>query len=102
VSGGAVTYLNVEKSRFLFLEGSAGTVAVAGVATAALPDAPAAHAGTSTARAASSVDGPVAGSSAPAPGVCSSAASATLREGGAGSHLSGGPAPVAFFLLFLS
>jgi hypothetical protein len=101
-SGGAVTYLKAEKPRFLFLEGSAGAVAAAGVATAALPGVPTAHASTSAACSASSVDRPAAGASALAPGTCSSAASAALSEGGAGSHLSGGPAPVAFFLLFLS
>jgi hypothetical protein len=54
------------------------------------------------ARATSSVDRLAAGSSAPAPGACSSAASTALGEGGAGSHLSGGPAPVALFFFSLS
>jgi hypothetical protein len=81
-SGGAVTYLKVEKPRFLFLEGSTSAVAAADVATVVLPDASAARAGTSAARAASSVDRPAAGASAPAPGACSSAASVTLGEGG--------------------
>jgi hypothetical protein len=102
VSGGAVTYLKVEKPRFLFLEGSAGAVAAAGVANAALPGTPAAHAGTSAPRTAYSMDRSAAGASARAPGTCSSAASAALGEGGACSHLSGGSRPVAFFLLFLS
>jgi hypothetical protein len=48
------------------------------------------RAGTSTACTASSVDRPAAGAPAPAPGTCSSA---TLGEGGAGSHLSGGACP---------
>jgi hypothetical protein len=99
-SGGATAYLRVEKPRFLFLEGSTGAEAVADVATDALPDASAAHAdasatrtSTSAARAASSVDRPAAGASAPTPGACSSAASAALGAGGAGSHLSGGARP---------
>jgi hypothetical protein len=46
----------VEKLRFLFLKGSTGAVAVADTATVAPPDAPAARADTSVARAASSVD----------------------------------------------
>jgi hypothetical protein len=80
----------VEKPCFLFLEGSTGAVVEAGVTTAALPDASAACAGASATRAAPSVDRLVAGASAPAPGACSSATSAALGEGGAGSHLSGG------------
>jgi hypothetical protein len=75
-SGGATTYLKVEKPCFLFLEGSTGAVEAAAVATAALRDA-------SAARAASPTDRPAAGASAPAPGACSSAASAALGEGGA-------------------
>jgi hypothetical protein len=86
VPRGAIAYLKVEKPRFLFLEGSTGVVEAAGIATAALPDA-------SAARAASFVDRLVAGASAPAPGACSSAASAALGEGGAGSHLSRGACP---------
>jgi hypothetical protein len=82
-----MAYLRVEKPRFLFLEGSAGAEATADVATVALQDASAARTDTSAACAASSVDRPAAGASAPAPGTCSSAASATLGEGGAGSHL---------------
>jgi hypothetical protein len=89
-SGGATAYLKVEKPCFLFLEGSTGAVVAAAIATAALPDASAARAGAFTARAASSV---------PAPGACSSAASAALGEGGAGFHLSGGHAPRHFLLL---
>jgi hypothetical protein len=100
--GGAIAYLKVEKPCFLFLKGSTGAVVEAGVTTAALPDASAACAGASATRAAPSVDRLVAGASAPAPGACSSATSAALGEGGAGSHLSGGPAPVAFFLFSLS
>jgi hypothetical protein len=49
-----------------------------------------ARAGTSTACSASSIDRLAADASAPAPGACSSAASAALGEGGAGSQLSGG------------
>jgi hypothetical protein len=68
-------------------------MAAADVATVALPDASTACAGTSAARAASSVDRPAAGASAPTPGARSSAASAALGEGGAGSCLSGGSRP---------
>jgi hypothetical protein len=75
----ATAYLKLEKPRFLFLEGSADAVVAADVATAALPD--------------TSVDRLVVGAPAPAPGACSSAASAALGDGDAGSHLSGGPAP---------
>jgi hypothetical protein len=46
----------VEKPRFLFLEGSVGAVAAVDVATVALPDASAVHAGTFAAHAASSMD----------------------------------------------
>jgi hypothetical protein len=67
-SRGATAYLKVEKPRFLFLEGSTGAVAAADVATVALLEASAAHAGASAARtgtsavcAASSVDRPAAG-----------------------------------------
>jgi hypothetical protein len=55
-SGEATAYLKVEKLHFLFLEGSPDTVAAAGVAATALHDASAARAGTSTTRAAPSVD----------------------------------------------
>jgi hypothetical protein len=82
VSGRTMAYLRVEKPRFLFLVGSVGAKATTVAATVAPPDA-------SVARATSSVDRPTAGASTPAPGACSSAASATLGEGGAGSHLSG-------------
>jgi hypothetical protein len=92
-SGEATTYLKVEKLRFLFLKDSPDAVVAAGVAATALPDASAARAGASATRAVPSVDHLVAGASAPAPGTCSSAASAALGEGGAGSYLSGGPAP---------
>jgi hypothetical protein len=92
----------VEKPRFLFLEGSTGAVAAAGVTTAALPDASAARAGTSATRAAPSVDRLVADASAPAPGACSSAASAALDEGAQAPTSQGGLPPIAFFLLFLS
>jgi hypothetical protein len=51
------------------------------------------HADASTARAASSVDRLVAGTSTPTPSTCPPAASAALGVGGAGSHLPGGPAP---------
>jgi hypothetical protein len=91
-SGGATAYLKVEKSRFLFLEGSADA-AVAPAATAAPPDASEARAGTSAARAAPSMDHPVAGASAHATGACSSAAAAALDDGGGGTHLSGGARP---------
>jgi ABC-type cobalamin transport system permease subunit len=86
-SGGAVTYLKVEKPRFLFLEGSTGAVLAVAVATAALPDASMVRAGASVARTAPSVDRLPVGTSAPALGACSSAASAALGEGSAGSHL---------------
>jgi hypothetical protein len=95
-SRGAMAYLKVEKPRFLFLEGSTSAVAVADVATVALPGASAARAGTSAAHAASSVDRLAAGTPTSAPGARSSAASVALGEGGAGSHLSGGPAPCRF------
>jgi hypothetical protein len=93
VSGRAIAYLRVEKHRFLFLEGSAGADATDDAATVEPPDASAVRASTSAACAASSVDCPAAGASAPTPGACSSAASAALGEGGAGSHLSGGACP---------
>jgi hypothetical protein len=92
-SGEATAYLKVEKPRFLFLERSPDALAAAGIAATAIPDASAVRTGASVARVAPSVDRLVAGTSAPAPGACSSAASATLYEGGAGSHLSRGPAP---------
>jgi hypothetical protein len=88
-----MAYLRVEKPRFLFLEGSTGAEAMADVATVAPPDAFAARASTSAVCADSSVDRPTAGASAPGPGACSSASSAALGEGGAGSHLSGGACP---------
>jgi hypothetical protein len=87
-----MAYLRVEKPCFLFLEGSTGAEAAVDVATVALPEA-------SAARAASSVDRPAVDASAPDPGACSSTASATLGEGAAGSHLSGGPAPITLLLL---
>jgi hypothetical protein len=90
-SRGAMAYLKVEKPRFLFLKGSTGAVAAADVATVTLPDASATRAGTSAVRAASFVDRLAAGTPAPALGTRSSAASAALGDGGAGSHLSGGP-----------
>jgi hypothetical protein len=89
VSRGVSPYLRVEKPCFLFLEGSAGAVGVADVATAAPPDASAVRAGTSAARATSLVGRLATGAPAPAPGACSLAVSAVLGEGGAGSHLSG-------------
>jgi hypothetical protein len=92
-SGEATAYLKVDKPRFLFLEGSPDAVTAAGVTPTALPDASAAHAGASAMRAAPSVDRLAADTPAPAPGACSSAASAALGEEGAGSHLSGGLAP---------
>jgi hypothetical protein len=89
-----MAYLRVEKPRFLFLEGSAGAEVAADAATVTPLDA-------SAARAASSVDRPAAGAPAPAPGICSSAASVALGEGSAGSHLLGGAClPIAFLLLF--
>jgi hypothetical protein len=100
-SGGAVTYLKVEKPHFLFFEGSTGGVAAAGVATVALPNASVTCVGTSATRAASSVDRPAAGDSAPAPGACSSTVSAALDEGAQAPTSQGGPPPVTFFLLFL-
>jgi hypothetical protein len=73
-----------------------GAVVAAGIATTALPDASAVRIGASATRAASSVDRLAAGAPGPAPGTCSSAASAALCEGGAGSHLSWGPTPRRF------
>jgi hypothetical protein len=89
-----MAYLKVEKPRFLFLEGSAGVRATAVAAAVAPLDA-------SASRAASSVDRSATGAPAHAPGACSSTASAALGEGGAGSHLSGGPAPRHFPLPLL-
>jgi hypothetical protein len=86
-SGGVIAYLKVEKPCFLFLEGWTGAVVAAAVATAVLPNAFAACAGASVARIAPSVDHLAVRTSAPAPGACSSAASAALGEGSAGSHL---------------
>jgi hypothetical protein len=83
----------VENPSFLFLGGSAGAVATAGVATASPPGISAAHAGASAARVASLVGCLAAGPPAPAPCVVSSAASTALGEGGEGSHLSGGARP---------
>jgi hypothetical protein len=54
-----MAYLNVEKPRFLFLEGSAGAKATVVAATVVPPDASAAHA-------TSSVDRPAAGAPVPA------------------------------------
>jgi hypothetical protein len=88
-----MAYLRVEKPRFLFLDGTAGAEATADAATVAPPDASAACAGTSAARAAYSVNRTAAGASAPAPGACSSVASTALGEGSVGSHLSGGACP---------
>jgi hypothetical protein len=84
-----MAYLKVEKPRFLLLEGSAGVKATTVATAVAPPDA-------SAARTASFVDCQAAGAPAPAPSACSSAASAALGEGGAASHLSGGPAPRHF------
>jgi hypothetical protein len=86
-SGEAVAYLRVEKPHFLFLGGSAGVVAAADAAIAAPPVISAVRAGASAARTASLVGCLAAGAPAPAPGAVSSAASAALGEGGAGSHL---------------
>jgi hypothetical protein len=85
----------VEKPRFLFLEGSTDAVAAAGVAATALPDASTVRAGASAARTAPSVGRLAVGTSAPAPGACSSAASTALGEGSAGSHLSEGACPLS-------
>jgi hypothetical protein len=74
----------------------------AGVATTALPDSFAVCVGASTARTASSVNCLVTGASAPAPGACSSAASAALGEGAQAPTSQEGLPPVAFFLLSLS
>jgi hypothetical protein len=82
MSRGAIAYFKVEKPRFLFLEGSAGAVVAAAVATTALTDASVARAGASAARAVSSTDRPTAGASVPALGACSFAASAALDKGG--------------------
>jgi hypothetical protein len=65
----------------------------AAVATAALPDASVARAGTSAVRVASSIDRPAVGTSAPTPGACSSAASAALGEGAQGPTSQGGLPP---------
>jgi hypothetical protein len=81
-----MAYLKVEKPRFLFLEGSTGAVAVAGVTTVTLP-------GHSAVCAASSVDRPAASASAPAPVACSSAASAALDEWGVHAPTSQGARP---------
>jgi hypothetical protein len=86
-SGGAVTYLRVEKPRFLFLGGSAGVVAAADVATAAPPVTSMARAGASAARVTSLTGCLAVGAPAPAPSAVSSAASVALGEGCAGSHL---------------
>jgi hypothetical protein len=96
-----MAYLRVEKPCFLFLEGSVGAKAMAVAATVAAtvvpPDAPAARAGTSAARSASSVDRPAVGASAPDPGTCSSAASVALGEGAqAPTSQGGGAAPHHF------
>jgi hypothetical protein len=88
-----MAYLRVEKPCFLFLEGSVGAEAATEAATVTPPDASAARAGTSAACAAFFVDRLAAGAPVPAPGTCSSAASAALSEGGAGSHLLGEARP---------
>jgi hypothetical protein len=93
-SGGVITYLKVEKPRFLFLKGSPGAVAATSVIATALPGVSAVRIGIFTTRATPFVDRLVAGASAPTPGTCSPAASAALSEGGAGSHLTGGLPPV--------
>jgi hypothetical protein len=59
-----------------------------------------ARAGTSAAHAASSIDRPAVGASAPAPGACSSAASAALGEGAQAPTSQGGLPRVAFLLFF--
>jgi hypothetical protein len=87
-----MSYLMVEKPRFLFLEGSTGAEAAADADIVALPDVSAARAGTSAACAASSVDRPAAGAPVPTPGACSSTASAALGEG-AQAPTSQGAAP---------
>jgi hypothetical protein len=97
-SGGATAYLKVENPRFLFLEGSTGAVVAAAVVTAALPNAFAASAGASVARAVSSTDRSEAGASAPAPGACS-AASAALGEGAQDPTSQVGACPRHFLLL---
>jgi hypothetical protein len=91
----------VEKSRFLFLEGSADAAVAPIAAAAAPPDASTTRADAFVVRAAPSTDCPAAGAEAPALDACSSAASAALGEGGAGSHLSRGILPLVtlFFLL---
>jgi hypothetical protein len=91
--GGAIAYLRVENPRFLFLGGSAGTVAAAGAATASPLVVPAVRAGASAARVASPEGCLTVGAPAPAPGVVSSAAYAALGEGGEGSHLPRGARP---------
>jgi hypothetical protein len=83
----------VEKSRFLFLGGSADVVFAADVATAAPPVIFVARAGATAVRVASLVGRMAAGAPAPAPGAVSSAASVALGEGGEGSHLTGRARP---------
>jgi hypothetical protein len=101
-SGGAVTYLKVEKPRFRFLEGSTGAVAATGVATAALPDASTTRADTFAARAASSVDRPAAGASHPPQALAPLPPPRLSVRGVQAPTSQGGPPPVTFFLLFLS
>jgi hypothetical protein len=95
MSRGAIPNLRLEKTRFLFLEGSTGAAGAASVAAAAPPDASAvragtsaACAGTSAASAASVMDCLATGTPTPAPGACSLTASAALGKGDAGSQLS--------------
>jgi hypothetical protein len=90
-----MAYLRVEKPLFLFLEGLTGTEVAADVATVALPDA-------SATRAASSVDRPAAGASAP-PQALAPLPPLRLSVRGAQAPTSqGGPPPVALLLLFIS
>jgi hypothetical protein len=91
--GGATAYLRVENPRFLFLGGSVGTVAAAGVATALPPVVPAARAGASTARVTSLVGCLAAGTPALAPDVASSAASAAWVRGAKAPTSRGEPVP---------
>jgi hypothetical protein len=94
-SGGAISYLKVEKPRFLFLEGPTDAAVAPVAAAAALPG------GASAARATSSTDRPVAGASAPATGARSSTASAALSDGAGVSTSRGARPPVTLLVLLL-
>jgi hypothetical protein len=90
--GENATYLRLEKPRFLFLEGSVGAAVAPVVAAATLTDAPAALAGASAVRVASSADRPAVGAPAVVASTGSAAAPTARGDGGGGLHLSGGAA----------